>query len=332
MARAGFGAVGMKAAIALLAASAVAAAGMAAARAAEPFPSRPMRIVTVLPVGSDTYVRAVGARLSELLGQPLIVENRLGASGAIGLQAVVGAAPDGHTLMIHSPAFLIARSVQAGAVFEAVADLTPVAQIYGASALVLSVRSESGAKSIEDLVARGASGKLSYGSGGAGFPAHLAAEAFLLVTRTRALHVPFKSTAEYLQALIRGDVDFALGVSTSSMAQVKSGRLRALGVTSAERLRDLPDVPTLREVLKSELLVQEFWAGLAAPAKTPADIVRSVHAATVKALGDPAVRRSIEATGSVPVASESPEAFAALIRREGERWREIVKLTGVKAE
>jgi tripartite-type tricarboxylate transporter receptor subunit TctC len=316
--------------------SAIAVVVLALGRAfaAEPFPTKPLYLVTALPVGGDVYVRALGSKLSELLGQPVITDNKFGASGVLALQSVAYSAADGHVLLVHSPAFLITKSVQPSIAFDPVADFAAVAQIYGGGASVLAVRSDSPVKSIEDLIARAkaAPGKLSYGSGGTGFPAHLSAESFLYTARAQALHVPYKNTNDYIQALLRGDTDFSVAVITTAMSFIKAGRLRALGVTSSARLRDLPEVPTLREVLKSDLLIQEFWAGLAAPAKTPPDTIRALHAATVKALGDPAVRNTIETAGNVPGSGESPEQFAAFIRRENDKWREIVKLTGIKAD
>jgi tripartite-type tricarboxylate transporter receptor subunit TctC len=307
----------------------------AAAIAAEPsFPFKPLRLITVLPVGADIYVRALGTKFSEIFGQPVITENRPGASGVLAVQSVLSAPADGHVLLIHSPAFFISKSTQPSLAFDPMADFAAVAQIYGGGLSFLVVRGDSPITSIEALIARArtAPGKISYGSTGAGLTAHLSAESFLQIAQIQALHIPYKSTADYMQALVRGDTDFSVALGTSAMPLIRSGRLRALGVTSAARSRDLPDVPTLRELLKSELLVQEFWAGLAAPAKTPPEAVRVLHAATVKALGDPAVRKSIESTGNVPATGESPEEFAAYMRRENDKWREIVKRTGLRAD
>jgi tripartite-type tricarboxylate transporter receptor subunit TctC len=234
---------------------------------------------------------------------------------------------------VHSPAFLIAKHVQPSMAYDPM-ELAPVAQIYGGGASIVVVRGDSQYKSLDDLVARAktAPGKVSYGSGGVGFPAHLSAESILQTTGTQALHVPYKSTAEYLQALIRGDTDFSVAIATSAMPLIRSGRLRAVAVMNASRTRDMPDVPTVRELLKNDLLVQEFWAGLAAAAKTPPDTIRALYAATAKALADPVVRKVIEAPGNVPMAADSPEAFGAFVRRENDRWRTIVKLVGIKPE
>lgn len=306
----------------------------ALAQGAEPFPSKAVRLVSALPPGADAYVRALGTRLAELMGQPFITDNKVGSSGVQALQSVATAPPDGHALLVHSPAFLITKNVQPSIPYDPVADFAAVAMIYNGGASILVVRGDSPVKSVEDLIARAraAPGKLTFGSGGVGFPAHLSAESFLKVAKAEALHVPFKSTAEYLQGLMRGDTDFSVAIATSAMSLIRSGRLRALGVATASRVRDLPDVPTLRELLKSDLLVQDFWAGLAAPAKTPPEVIRALNAATVKALSDPVVRRSIETPGNTPAGAETPEEFSAFIRRENDKWRDIVKLTGVKPE
>ncbi len=306
---------------------------MCNAFAAEPSSAKPLRIVTVLPPGPDVYLRALGARLSELLGRPVIIDNKVGASGVLALQAVASAPPDGSVLLAHSAAFLIFKAVQPSQPIDPVADFVAIAQVFGGGASVVVVSADSPVRSMQDLIARTkeAPGKLKYGSAGIGFPSHLATESLLQVTGTQALHIPFKGS-DYLQAQLRGDVDFSIAVITSAMALVKSGKLRALAATSTERLRDLPDVPTLRELLKSDLLVQEFWVGLAAPAKTPPEVIRTLHAATVKALGDSAVRKSIENAGNTPGTGESPAEFGAFIRSENEKWRQIVKFTGIKAE
>ena len=146
------------------------------------------------------------------------------------------------------------------------------------------------------------------------------------------MHVPLKGSVEIAGSLLRGDTDFAFPVSGTAIPQIKAGKLRALGVSSASRLKELPDVPTLKEALNDELLVQESWLGLWAPAKTPREVVRALHAASVKALADPKLRAQLDAAGSPAAPSESPEAFAAFVKSENAKWGRIAKLSAAKAD
>ena len=303
-------------------------------KAQSTYPTKPVHLVTNNPIGPDVYVRMLGTRLADQMGQPVIVDNRPGLGGALAAQAVSGALSDGYTLLIQYVGILITKHVNPRLAFDPVEDLVQVAKIYDRGASVLVVRADSAAKNLEDLVAqaKASPGKLSYGSAGIGGAPHLAAQLILKITGTQALHVPFKGNAEFFQALLRGDVDFGIFATTSSSTQIKAGKVRALAVTSSARTKDLPDVPTLRDVLNKDILVMENWTGLAAPVKTPAEIVRRLNAETIKALTDPALRKVIEAAGNEPAAAESTEQYAAFVRRENDKWREIVKVSGVKPD
>ena len=300
---------------------------------AQSYPTKPVHLVTVLTAGTDTYIRVLGTRLSEIIGQPVVVDNRPGASGVLAVQAVTGSAPDGHTLLVHGSAYLISKAVQPSLAIDPVNELAPVAKVYGSGLIGLLVGGDSPAKNVEDLVSRmkASPGKLSYGSAGIGLIHHLAGELFLNASQTQALHVPFKGPDLYA-AVMRGEVDFTVSPLTAIMPLVKAGKMRLLATMNAGRHQALPDVRTLNELYKNDLLVMEFWAGLAAPAKTPASTVRAIHTATVKALEDPAVRNAIEVGLNVPTPGESTEAFAAYVRRENDKMREIVRVTGIKAE
>ena len=313
-----------------LAAALLATAGAINAQA--PYPSKPVRIVTMLPAGGDTYIRVLGGRLAELFGQPVIIDNRPGAAGVLAVQAVTGAAPDGHTLIVHASSLLISKAMQPSLAIDPVAELAPAVRIHGGGPIGLLVSGASPANRVEDLVARlkASPGKMNYGTPGPGL-IHLASELFLNATQTRAVHIPFKGSEVYT-ALMRGDVDFTVSPLTLVIALVKSGKMRILGTMNAARHRALPDVPLLSEVFKNDLLILEVWSGLAAPAKTPAGIVRVIHDATMKALQDPTVRDSIEVSLNIPGANESTEEFAAFVRRENDKLQQIVKLTGLKAE
>ncbi len=300
---------------------------------AQSYPVKPVRLLTVLTAGTDTYIRVLGTKLADIWGQPVIVDNRPGAAGVLAVQGVTSAAPDGHTLLVHGSAYLISKAVQPGLAIDPVNELAPAAQIYSAGPIALLVGGGSSARNVEDLVDRlkATPGKMNYGSAGVGLIHHLGGELFLKATQTQALHIPFKGPDLYT-AVIRGEVDFTVSPLTVIMPLVKAGKMRVLATMNAGRMRELPEVRTLNELYKNELLVMEFWTGLAAPVKTPVPVLRAIHAATVKALEDPVVRNSIEVGLNTPTPDVSMEAFAAFVRRENDKLREIVKLTGLKAE
>lgn len=320
--------------VALNALLAVALVAGGEANAQSGFPSKPVRIFTVLPAGTDGYVRAYATRLSEQMGQPVVVENRPGAGGVIAAQSVSSAPPDGHTLMVIAAAFLIAKAVNPKLAYEPLEDFTGVAKIYGGSSSMVLVRPESPAKTLEQLLAqaRAQPEKFSFGVGGIGGQPHLSAASLLAVSGIKALHIPFKTQNDVALALLRGDVDFTILATTTSLPLVQTGKFRVLAVTSGNRIKQFPEVPTVREILKNDLLVQETWSGLAGPAKLTGDLIRRLHAESSRALTDPVMKKALEAGGNEPTLDESSEQFVAFLRRENEKWREIVKLTGVRAD
>jgi tripartite-type tricarboxylate transporter receptor subunit TctC len=298
------------------------------------FPSKPIRLVTAIPPAFDGYIRILGSNLATQLGRPVVVENKVGGNFTIATQAVATAAPDGHTLIIQSVLALVSKNVLPALQFEPVTDFSAVARIYDRGASVLMVRTELPARNVEELISmvKGSPGKLSYGSTGGGSLSHLAAEIFMVLIQGKTLHVPFKSAGDLLAGFMRGDIDFMISVTTTALPQIRTGKVRALAVTTAARIKDLPDVPTLNDVVKSDLLTLENWSGLAAPLKTPVEIVRRLNTETFKALADPALRKVIEATGNEVAAPEAPEQYAAFVRSENDKWREIVRLSGIKPE
>lgn len=296
--------------------------------------SKPMRLVTVLPAGNDGYVRALATRLTEQMGQPVVVDNRPGSGGVVAAQSVMNSPPDGSSLLAIAAAFLIAKAVNPKLAYDPLADFTPVAKVYGGSSSMVLVRPESSAQTLEQLLAFGRANpdKFSYGVGGIGGQPHLSAASILAISGVKALHVPFKTQNDVAFALLRGDVDFTILATTTSLPLVKTGKFRVLAVTSGRRFKEFPNVPTVNEVLKNDLLVHETWSGLAGPAKMQGDVVRRLHTETVKALSDVAVRKSLEAGGNEPTLDESADQFAVFLRRETDKWREIVKLTGIQAQ
>ncbi|MBC7435622.1 MAG: tripartite tricarboxylate transporter substrate binding protein [Bdellovibrionales bacterium] len=303
-------------------------------RAAEPYPNKPVRIIVPYAAGGgpDIQVRQCGPKLGEALGQAIVIENKVGAAGVLAAQYVSQAPADGYTLLMGSNTHLIQKIMQPELKFDPLGEFIAVSNL-AASPTVMVVRADGPYKKVEDVIAaaRANPGKLNYGSGGIGTSAHLAGATLVQLAGLKATHIPLKGSVEITASLLRGDTDFAFPVAGTGVPQVKGGRLRALAVTSATRLKELPDVPTLNEVMRNELTVQESWFGFWAPAKTPADVVAKIHAATIKTLADPGIRAAFEASGSSPAISASPQAFATFVQSENRKWADIVKLTGVTA-
>jgi tripartite-type tricarboxylate transporter receptor subunit TctC len=317
-----------------LAASLPFALAVAGARAADPFPSRTVRVIVPYAAGGgpDVLLRQVAPRLGEALGQSVVVENKVGAAGVLAAQFVAQQAPDGYNLLMGSNTHLIQKILQPDLKFDPLAEFVPVSNM-AASPTVMVVRTDGPYRSVQDVIAAGKAnpGRMNYGSGGIGTSAHLAGATLNSLAGLRATHIPLKGSVEITASLLRGDTDFAFPVAGTGVPQVKGGKLRMLATTGATRLKEFPDVPTLQEVLRNDLAVQESWFGFWAPVKTPPDVVARLHAAANKVLADPAVRAQFESSGNSAAVTNSPQAFAAFVREENRKWAEIVKLTGVTA-
>ncbi|MES2909927.1 MAG: tripartite tricarboxylate transporter substrate binding protein [Pseudomonadota bacterium] len=304
------------------------------AHAADAFPNKPVRVIVPYAAGGgpDVLMRQFGPKLGEALGQAVVIENKVGAGGVLAAQFVAQAPADGYTVLMGSNSHLIQKALQPSLKFEPVGDFIPVT-VIGTSPTVLVVPANSPYRKVEELLAavKANPGKMNYGSGGIGSGAHFGGATLMSLSGGKATHIPLKGSVEIPLSLLRGDTDFAFAIAGTVIPQVKAGKLRALAVTSATPLKELPGVPTLNEVMKNELTVQEFWFGLWLPAKSPAEAVNKIYASTIKALADPAVRSMFEAGGNTVMQSSSPQADAAFVKDEYRKWAEIIKLTGITA-
>lgn len=309
---------------------ALAAAGVRA----QSFPNRPVRVIVPYAAGGgpDVLLRQFAPRLGDLLGQPVVAENKVGAAGVLAAQYAAQQPPDGYTLLMGSNTHLIQKILQPNLRFDPLGDFTPVSNM-AASPTVMVVRADGPYRKVEDVIAaaKAAPGKMNYSSGGVGTSAHLAGATLVTLAGLDVAHIPLKGSVEITASLLRGDTDFAFPVAGTGVPQVKGGKLRMLATTGATRLKAFPEVPTLQEVLKNELAVQESWFGFWAPANTPADVVARLHAAVGKGLADPAVGAQFEASGNSTAPNASAQAFAAFVQSENRKWAEIIKLTRVTA-
>ena len=310
---------------------------LAAASAASlaQYPAKAIMLVSPFPAGAgpDAYLRPLAMKLTEQFGQNVLIDNRAGGGGALMMPQLARAAADGHTVGVVTNANLIQKHVQPALAFDPIADFAHFTRLV-AGTTVLVVTANSPMASVEDLVAhaRASPGKLNYGSGGIGTPSHLAAATLQSVAGIDTVHIPYKNSGDVVPSVLRGDLHFSFQVASFVVPQIKAGKLRALASASSARMRDLPDLPTLSEILKSELVAQDTWVGLATPARTPTAILKRLHWETVKALADPVLLQVIERSGLSPALSASPEEQQAYVRSENEKWRQIVKLSGAKAE
>lgn len=312
-----------------------AAALLPAAAAAQSYPTKPIRLVVPYTAGgsSDFVARQLAQKMSEGLGQVVVVENKPGAAGITGTDSVAKSAPDGYTLALigmttHAANPWLYKKLP----YDPIADFAPVSAAI-ASPLVLVVHPDVPAKNVPELIAyaKANPGKLNYGSAGVGNTLHLAGESFKAATGVDIVHVPYKGASAALNDLLGGRIQMMIDLVQTPLGHIQSGRLRALGTTGSERVAMLPNVPTLAE---QGLNGFQFatWIGVAAPAGTPKPIVARLHAEMVKALAVPEVREAFAKQGMQTTPSASPEAFAKQITAERERIGELVKRAGVQPE
>lgn len=298
------------------------------------YPSRPVRIVAPVPPGSppDVVARLIGERLGRVLGQPVVVENRPGASGTIGLHQVTKAAPDGHTLGVLSMPVTIVPGLLPAMPFDVVKDLTPVRQVVWAGT-ILVVRSESPFGSIEELVAHAkrAPGQLTFASGGAGTPSHVAGELLGRSIGSEIRHVPYKGAPEGVAAVMSGEVTMMFAAAGAVAPHLGTGRLRGIAVPTPVRLAAFPDIPTMSEKGFREVDIRD-WLGIVAPPATPSHIVQRLSNAIGEIAATPEVRDRFRALGMDAVETSTPKEFGELVRSETTRWARFVRETGIKGQ
>jgi tripartite-type tricarboxylate transporter receptor subunit TctC len=298
------------------------------------YPLRPIRMIIAFPAGggSDIVGRALAQQLAELLGQPVVVDNRGGAGGIIGTELGAKAAPDGYTLTIGSSGgFAITPHLNPKLPYDPVKDFAPVG-LFTRLTFVLDVHPGVPAASVSELLALAKSrpGRINFGSSGSGATAHLATELFMSLSGARMTHVPYKGAAPAMTALIGGEVEVLFDSMPTTLPHARSGRIRPLAVTTLQRSALLPELPTLNEAgVKGYELAS--WFGVFAPAGTPRAIVSRLNTAINAATGKPEMRERLSGQGAEPLAG-SPEDLASYLRRELDKYGKIIRAAGVKSE
>jgi tripartite-type tricarboxylate transporter receptor subunit TctC len=302
----------------------------AALSRADHWPTRPIRVVVPLSPGSaaDVVPRIVFEQVSAQIGQPIVVENRPGASGTIGAHTVANATPDGYTLLAHSSAHVIAKSTVANIPYDPVRDFAAVAPL-GNLPNVLVISPEKNITRLKQLVARGQKDPVTFGSIGVGSPIHLAMERLRLSANFQAQPITFKGAPEALLEVMAGRVDVYYAPVSAALAMINSGKVLPLTVSSPKRAPSLPNVPTSVEAGYPNSSYQ-FWLGVFAPAKTPAAIVERLNAEIDKALQVPEVRAKLEKLGVQPMAMK-PDTFTQFVKDELNANMELAKLAGISA-
>ncbi|MGA2568717.1 MAG: tripartite tricarboxylate transporter substrate binding protein [Pseudolabrys sp.] len=299
---------------------------------ADDYPSRPIKLLVGASPGgtTDTMARAIAQPLSKSLGQPVLVENRPGAGGNLAAAAVAKSAPDGYTLLVSFTSHTINATLYPNLPFDPVTDFTPISKIANVPSLLVG-NPKLPAQNLNELIAlaKAKPDTLSIAIGGIGSSLHLAGEQLKMMTGVRILDVPYKGTAPALTDVLGGQVDMMFISLVTGSAQVRAGKLRAYGVTSAARQPSFPDLPAIGEVVKG--FESTAWFGVFGPAKLPADVTGKLNAAIVAALNDPRMREQLQNEGATPAAGSAAE-FAAFVRDDVKHWAPIVKQSGAKLE
>ena len=307
--------------------------GSAGWTSAQTYPARVIRIIVPQSAGgsTDLVARPIAKIMAESIGQPIIVDNRPGAGSIVGCDAVAKSPPDGYTLLMVAASFSISPSLVKQLPYDALRDFSPITQV-SAFPNILVVQSSSSIKSAGEFItyAKANPGKLNYGSSGIGTGTHLSTEMLKYMAGIDLVHVPYKGGAPSVAALLAGQVQVVLATISTALPHVKSGALRALAVTTAQRWPSVPDLPTLAE---AGLAGYDYtsWVGLLAPAKTPSAIVSRLWNEAAKAARTGEMRKVLAQEAAEPVGN-SPEQFAAIIEREITTWKKVVDAAGIKSE
>jgi len=303
---------------------------LAAPAQAADYPERPVMLVVAFPPGgpSDVLARIVGKKMEQLLGQPVVIENKPGAGGNIAADFVAHAAHDGYTLLMGNNSILATNeSLYKKLTYSPEKDFIPITLI-GTQANILVVNPKVPVKSLTELIelCRAQPGKINFASSGYGAAAHLAGALFKAEARVDIVHVPYKGAAPALQDVIAGHDQMMFATAASVIGHIKNGQVRALAVTTLKRTAILPDVPTMDEAgLKG--FEASTWHGLVAPTGTPPEVIAKLHDAAVTALHDPGVQASLARLG-VDIVGDTPDEFKAYIAKEVPKWTEVVKASG----
>jgi tripartite-type tricarboxylate transporter receptor subunit TctC len=310
---------------------ALAASAALPAFAQQPFPNRPIRFVVPFAAGGapDVIARQVGVQLGRQLGQSVVVENKLGANGIVASQDVARAAPDGHTLLVATGSHTTNPSIYRKLPYDTAKDFAPVTQIFSAPGLVLIVNPKLDIRTPQQFIEAGKAGKIAYGSPGVGNSLHLPGELLNVTTGTKLLHVPYKGASLAVNGVLSGEVQAAFVTPTAAMPLVKAGQVRPLAITSAKRLKLLPDVPTFAEAAIPGFVYSGAWMGLLAPGATPLPILQKLSAEVGKALRTPELYDRLTAEENIVVAS-TPEDFGKFLEQDMQHFADIVKKAGIQ--
>ena len=300
---------------------------------AQTYPSRPVTIIVPYPPGGliDLVARIIQPKMQAEFGQSVVVENRSGAGGNVGAEAVVRAAPDGYTLLLANPSLGLSQHIYPKLNYRPLQDLAYVGQ-YGTVPNVLVVRPDLPVKTVQELVAyaRKNPGKLNYASNGYGTSPQMSMELLKAMTNTYIVHIPFRGSGPAVASVLAGETDLMFDNLPPVLPQIKAGRMRPLAVTSLARSPVMPELPTLDESGMKGYEVTS-WFGLAAPAATPREVVLRINQALNRVTTDPAVRDNLVSRGAT-VIQGTPEQFLAFVRGESEKWAPVVKRAGIVAD
>jgi tripartite-type tricarboxylate transporter receptor subunit TctC len=302
-----------------------------AARALD-YPTRPIRFLVGYPPGgaTDILARLIGQRLSERLGQQFVIENKPGAGNNIGTEAAVNAEPDGYTVLLVNPANFINTSLYANLKFNFVRDIAPVAS-FNRVPNVMTVNKDVPAKNVAEFIdyVKNNPGKINMASSGNGTSVHLSGEMFMAMTGTKMQHVPYRGAAPAITDMLGGQVQVIFDNMPSVIQHIRSGALRALGVTTAQRSAQLPDVQAIAETVPGYEASALF--GMGAPRNTPQDVIEKLNSEIGASMAEPALRQRLVELGGEPLI-QSPHAFGEMIKEETEKWKKVVEFAGLKVE